>query len=88
MFDATVLLFILFVLFLFVALIMKEAYVFAMSAFFSIILGIQLATSFSSSSSGWAFSIIGFALILFGFWLLLPAYKIALEDKTAGKTKN
>jgi len=86
MFDASILLFILFVVFLFVAILLRDPYVFAMTAFFSIILGLQLAISFNTVLDGWAFSIVGFALILFGFWLLLPAYELAMEEKKHGKS--
>ena len=85
MLDASLFLFVLFVVFLLVAIILGDPYVFAMTSFFSIILGIQLAVSFNTALDGWAFTIVGFALILFGFYLLIPAYELAMEEKKQGQ---
>jgi hypothetical protein len=74
------LLFTIFIVFVFFALLFKDVYVYGMASFFSIILGIQLALSFAGDSSAWAFSLVGFAFILFGLWLMVAAYKMT-ENK-------
>ena len=79
MIDLTIFAFIIFILFLFLAQMFKEAYVFALAGFLSIITGILLATAYTTQTEAWAFNIIGFALFLFGFWLLAAAYELTLE---------
>jgi hypothetical protein len=78
MLDLTLFVFVIFLIFVCLAQMFKEAYVFAMSGFFSIIAGIALAIGYAAEPEAWAFNIIGFALFLFGFWLLAAAYELTL----------
>ena len=78
MLDLTLFIFVIFLVFICLAEMFKEAYVFAMAGFFSIICGIALALSYAAQPEAWAFNIIGFALFLFGFWLMAAAYELTL----------
>lgn len=85
MIDPTMILFCLMVVFVFLAYLLKDVYVFGMASFFSILLGIQFATGAnftSGAETDWAFSILGLAFILFGVWLMVAGYKYSKEAKT------
>lgn len=81
MIDATLFIFLIFIIFVFLAQMFREAYVFAMAGFFSIIAGLCLALAYSGDVEAWAFNIIGFAMFLFGFWLMAAAYELSLGGK-------
>lgn len=78
-----VVLIVLFFVFLGLAFVTKEAFLFGFSAFFSIILGIDLALAFAADSMGWAYSIVGFGLILFSFWLVIAAFSYGNVRRTS-----
>jgi hypothetical protein len=80
MIDASILLAVLFLFFTTIAFIFREAFLFSISAFLSIIFGVFLALGFTGEDPNlWAFQIIGFTFILFGVWLLIASIEFNLN---------
>lgn len=79
--TAEIILILLFAFFTVSAFWAKDALLYGLAGFLSLILGIDLAVVTASDSSAWAFSIIGFALILFGIALPVIGIDIILTDK-------
>jgi LPXTG-motif cell wall-anchored protein len=79
--DAGLFIFIIFVLFLLVSQMSKKPFLVALAGVFSLIAGIILAINYTGESEAWAFSLIGFGLVLFGFWYTAAAYELSLEGE-------
>lgn len=79
MIDATIILLFIFVLFIFLALVFKDVYVFGVSAFMSIVVGMKFIIDYSETTDAWAFTVVGLAFLFFGIWLIFASYKYAGE---------
>lgn len=74
---------IVFVIFINLAFMTREPYLFAVAAFVSWIFAIDLLVIFIGNQAQWIFSVLGFALFMFGGYLLIAA----LTNSTKGGDK-
>jgi hypothetical protein len=56
-------------------------FLFTVAAFVSVILGIDLALIYINNNSSWIFGILGFALVLLGFFLLIAGIQFNINGK-------
>jgi hypothetical protein len=71
---------ILFLVFTVLALITRQPFVFGIAGMLSFIFGIDLAVQGTTDpSNSWAYGIIGFCLIFFGFFLLIITLNQSIE---------
>ena len=81
-----IVLLVIFLFFVTLSYVTLQPFIFGVSAFISIILGIDLALSYLNQNQNWIFGIVGFALVLFGFWQVVAAFQFSTK-KAGGKGK-
>jgi energy-coupling factor transporter transmembrane protein EcfT len=70
---------IIFFFFVALAFLIRDPFIFGIAAFISIILGLDLGLIYLGNKQMWIYGIVGFALVLFGFWLIYAALQFSLS---------
>lgn len=78
---ALLVLLILTVIFVVLAFVTREPFVFAIAAFLSVIFGIDLSLTYLGDVDSWAFGVVGLAMFFFGLWLLVAAYQFSMKKR-------
>jgi hypothetical protein len=81
MIDTEIILTVLFIFFTLLAFLIRDAFIFGIASFVSIIFGIDLVILFTADpTAAWGYGILGFGLFLFGLWMLIAAYEYSIKE--------